>query len=69
MRDCVGDFVGTRPALPLGRVNPTLTTASSSCRWPPAGSVGESVRRPFLNLSHSVSFLFKEESQTEPLLE
>lgn len=64
-----GGFVGAHPALPLGRVNPTLPTASSSCRWPPAGSVGESVRRPFLNLSHSVSFLFKEESQREPLLE
>lgn len=50
--------MGAHPALPLGRVNPHLPTASSSCRWPPASSVRESMRRPFLNLSHFVSFLF-----------
>lgn len=45
-------------ASPPGRVNPALPTASSGCRWLPASGVGASVRRPFLNLSHSGSFLF-----------
>lgn len=51
-------FIGAHPALPPGRVNPILPTASFSCRWLPAGSMGVSVRHPFLNLSHSGSFLF-----------
>lgn len=53
-----GVFVGASPALPLGRLNPTLPTASSGCSWLPAGGVGASVSHPFINLSHSGSFLF-----------